>query len=70
MVEALYNASGLGLPIVMTLANRAIGAPIKLDDPGPYRYEIDLDFCKGCGLCAEECPAARSRWSPRTSDGR
>ena len=27
MAEALYNASGLGLPIVMTLANRAIGAP-------------------------------------------
>ena len=32
-------------------------AVIKLDDPGPYRYEIDLDYCKGCGLCAEECPA-------------
>ena len=26
MVEALYNASGLGLPIVMTIANRASGA--------------------------------------------
>ena len=26
MCEALYNASGLGLPIVMTVANRAIGA--------------------------------------------
>ncbi len=30
MTEALYNASGLGLPIVMTLANRAIGAPINI----------------------------------------
>jgi pyruvate ferredoxin oxidoreductase alpha subunit len=30
MVEALYNASGLGLPIVMTIANRAIGAPINI----------------------------------------
>ena len=30
MVEALYNASGLGLPIVMTVANRAIGAPINI----------------------------------------
>lgn len=19
--------------------------------------EIDLDYCKGCGICAEECPA-------------
>ena len=30
MVEALYNASGLGLPIVMTVANRAIGSPINI----------------------------------------
>jgi pyruvate ferredoxin oxidoreductase alpha subunit len=30
MAEALFNASGLGLPIVMTLANRAIGAPINI----------------------------------------
>ncbi|HEX5821743.1 MAG TPA: hypothetical protein VFY30_08260 [Solirubrobacterales bacterium] len=30
MAEALYNTSGLGLPIVMTVANRAIGAPINI----------------------------------------
>jgi pyruvate ferredoxin oxidoreductase alpha subunit len=30
MVEAVFNASGLGLPIVMTVANRAIGAPINI----------------------------------------
>lgn len=30
MVEPVYNASGLGLPIVMTVANRAIGAPINI----------------------------------------
>jgi pyruvate ferredoxin oxidoreductase alpha subunit len=30
MAEALPNASGLGLPIVMTVANRAIGAPINI----------------------------------------
>jgi pyruvate ferredoxin oxidoreductase alpha subunit len=30
MSEALFNASGLGLPIVMTVANRAIGAPINI----------------------------------------
>jgi len=30
MMEAVYNASGLGLPIVMTLANRAVGAPINI----------------------------------------
>jgi pyruvate ferredoxin oxidoreductase alpha subunit len=30
MCEALFNASGLGLPIVMTVANRALGAPINI----------------------------------------
>jgi pyruvate ferredoxin oxidoreductase alpha subunit len=30
MSEAVYNASGLGLPIVMTVANRSIGAPINI----------------------------------------
>jgi pyruvate ferredoxin oxidoreductase alpha subunit len=30
MAEALFNASGLGLPIVMTVANRAVGAPINI----------------------------------------
>ncbi len=30
MMEALYNAAGLGLPIVMTLGTRAIGAPINI----------------------------------------
>jgi pyruvate ferredoxin oxidoreductase alpha subunit len=30
MAEAVYNTSGLGLPIVMTLGNRAIGAPINI----------------------------------------
>src|SRR6476659_6884264 len=30
MAEALYNAGGLGMPIVMTVANRAIGAPINI----------------------------------------
>jgi NADPH-dependent glutamate synthase beta subunit-like oxidoreductase len=31
-------------------------AVLKLADPDePYR--IDLDFCKGCGICAAECPS-------------
>jgi pyruvate ferredoxin oxidoreductase alpha subunit len=30
MAEAVYNTAGLGLPVVMTLANRAVGAPINI----------------------------------------
>ncbi len=30
-------------------------AIIKLGPPG--EYAIDLDYCKGCGLCVQECPA-------------
>ncbi|WP_062202324.1 pyruvate ferredoxin oxidoreductase [Demequina salsinemoris] len=30
MTEAVFNAAGMGLPIVMTVANRAIGAPINI----------------------------------------
>jgi pyruvate ferredoxin oxidoreductase alpha subunit len=30
MAEVLFNASGLGLPIVMTCANRAVGSPINI----------------------------------------
>src|SRR6187455_1105109 len=42
MVEALYNASGLGLPIVMTVANRAIGAPINIwNDHGDAMSQRD-----------------------------
>ncbi|MEP7178087.1 MAG: 4Fe-4S dicluster domain-containing protein [Pseudonocardiales bacterium] len=24
---------------------------------GAHGYEIDYDYCKGCGLCAAECPS-------------
>jgi len=30
-------------------------AVLKIGPPG--EYEIDLDYCKGCGICVEECPA-------------
>ena len=30
MMEAVYNAAGLGLPIVMTVGNRALGPPINI----------------------------------------
>ena len=42
MVEAVYNASGMGLPIVMTVANRAIGAPINIwNDHGDSMSQRD-----------------------------
>ena len=31
-------------------------------------YAIDLDFCKGCGLCAEECPAGAIAMVPETGE--
>ncbi len=39
-------------------------AVIKLDPPGSYAYDIDLDFCKGCGLCAAECPCGAIEMEP------
>lgn len=27
-----------------------------LKDPGGFGYAIDLDYCKGCGICVHECP--------------
>jgi 2-oxoacid:acceptor oxidoreductase delta subunit (pyruvate/2-ketoisovalerate family) len=37
-------------------------AVIKLA-PGS-RYEIDLDYCKGCGICVAECPSGSIKMEP------
>ena len=40
---------------------------IKLGDRGRRRgYAIDLDFCKGCGICAAECPCGAIEMVPET----
>ncbi|MGC9221330.1 MAG: FAD-dependent oxidoreductase, partial [Solirubrobacteraceae bacterium] len=39
-------------------------AVVKLDPPGAYAYTIDLDYCKGCGLCAQECPCGAIEMVP------
>jgi NADPH-dependent glutamate synthase beta subunit-like oxidoreductase len=39
-------------------------AVIKLG-PG-QRYAIDLDYCKGCGICAAECPCGAIEMVPET----
>jgi pyruvate ferredoxin oxidoreductase alpha subunit len=44
MAEALFNAAGLGLPIVMTVANRAIGAPINI-----WNDHSDAMSMRDCG---------------------
>jgi len=41
-------------------------AVIKLDPAGPYAYGVDYDFCKGCGLCVEECPCGAIEMVPET----
>jgi Pyruvate/2-oxoacid:ferredoxin oxidoreductase delta subunit len=38
-------------------------AVMKLGQPGEL-YEIDLDFCKGCGLCVAECPCGAIEMIP------
>jgi Pyruvate/2-oxoacid:ferredoxin oxidoreductase delta subunit len=42
-------------------------AVIKLG-PGS-RYEIDLDFCKGCGICVSECPCGSIKMEPEPQAG-
>jgi 2-oxoacid:acceptor oxidoreductase delta subunit (pyruvate/2-ketoisovalerate family) len=37
-------------------------AVVKLG-PG-QRYQIDLDYCKGCGICASECPCGAIEMRP------
>jgi NADPH-dependent glutamate synthase beta subunit-like oxidoreductase len=39
-------------------------AVIKLEPAGAYAYAIDLDYCKGCGICARECPAGAIAMEP------
>jgi len=31
--------------------------------------EIDLEYCKGCGICAEECPAKAITMIPEGGEG-
>jgi 4Fe-4S binding domain len=38
-------------------------AVVKLGDPGEL-YEIDYDYCKGCGVCVAECPSGAIEMVP------
>jgi NADPH-dependent glutamate synthase beta subunit-like oxidoreductase len=39
-------------------------AVIKLEPGKAYGYAIDLDHCKGCGICAQECPVGAIGMEP------
>jgi len=72
MMGAVYNArAGLGLPIVMTLANRAIGAPINYLErsqrrDGRSRRRLDSALRRGPTRRPRTCTFSRSAW-PRNS---
>jgi 2-oxoacid:acceptor oxidoreductase delta subunit (pyruvate/2-ketoisovalerate family) len=39
----------------------------KLDDAQPgSEFEVNYEYCKGCGLCAEECPCGAIEMVPET----
>ena len=38
-------------------------AVLKLGEPGE-EYKIDLDYCKGCGICVAECPSGAIEMLP------
>ena len=48
MTEVLYNISGLRLPVVMTLANRAVSAPINIGTIIRMRWPFEMLV----GLCS------------------
>jgi Pyruvate/2-oxoacid:ferredoxin oxidoreductase delta subunit len=39
-------------------------AVVKLEPGGAYAYAFDLDYCKGCGLCVQECPCGAIELEP------
>lgn len=39
-------------------------AVIKVGEPRLGGYLIDLDYCKGCGICVQECPAGAIEMFP------
>lgn len=62
MAEAVYNASGLGLPVVMTVANRAIGAPINIWNRS-FRFNESARLWMDSAFCGNESGSLRPSYS-------
>jgi Pyruvate/2-oxoacid:ferredoxin oxidoreductase delta subunit len=39
-------------------------AVLKIGAPRSGGYLIDLDYCKGCGICVQECPSGAIQMFP------
>ena len=61
MVESEFGA--MSACIGASGAGARTYAVIKLGKPGEA-YPIDLDYCKGCGLCVAECPSGAIQMFP------
>ena len=57
---------GAPLHVLRQLLRLPDNAVIKLGT-GEYQYEIDYDYCKGCGLCVAECPCGAIEMEPEPS---
>jgi NADPH-dependent glutamate synthase beta subunit-like oxidoreductase len=42
-------------------------AVVKVEPGVAYGYAIDLDYCKGCGMCVAECPCGALEMVPETT---
>ena len=72
MLRDLMNTgvqrSGATPPAARTATTQAVGRePGNRFGQGDGSYEIDYDYCKGCGLCAAECPCGAVEMEPEPS---
>ncbi len=69
-----FTRPGVACPAATASCDNCYGvcpdnAVLKLSeaaDANVNGYEIDLDYCKGCGICVSECPCGAIRMEPET----
>jgi Pyruvate/2-oxoacid:ferredoxin oxidoreductase delta subunit len=57
---AINGCGRIGRAVVRS----AIERDADLEPGGAYAYAIDLNYGKGCGICAEECPCGAIEMEP------